>query len=347
MTGFCRWTCVLVVCLFAAGAGAQQDSSSLPQAPGVNTSGMSTSGVSASQAATVTGTVLDTNGGVVPGASAVLQGSALHSPQTTAANDNGSFSFYGVAPGTYRVTVSAPGFASWSSDNIVLNPGQFFILTGIQMKLTTVVTTVAAVTVEQIATEQVHDEEKQRAFGFVPNFYVAYDPKTAPMTTKLKFQLALRTLTDPVTLGGYVANATIYQAVRYPDYQEGWAGYGQRMGATFAGGYTNVIVGNALLPSLLHQDPRYFYRGAGTTKSRLLHALAFPVITRGDNGRNEFNYSGIGGDLAAGAIANAYYPENDRGPGLVVSSALIGAGGRIGNGLIQEFVLPKFTSRSK
>jgi len=332
-----RLMCALVVCLCAVAAAAQQIVS-IPPGPG---------GDNSSHTATITGTVQDTNDGVVPGATVVLKRSSSDDSQTATASDNGSFSFVQLLPGTYNVVVSQPGFGTWTSDDINLRPGQFFILTGIQMKLAVVVTTVTALTSEQIATQQVHEEERQRVFGFVPNFYVAYDQQTAPMTAKLKFQLAMRTLVDPVTVAGYVGNATIYQAARYPDYREGWTGYGQRLGATFAGGYSNVLIGDALLPSLLHQDPRYFYKGTGTTKSRVLHAIAFPVMTRGDNGRSEFNYSGIGGDIASGAIANAYYPENDRGGRLVIDSALIGAGGRIANGLIQEFVLPRFTSHSR
>jgi hypothetical protein len=102
-----------------------------------------------------------------------------------------------------------------------------------------------------------------------------------------------------------------------------------------------------VLPSLLHQDTRYFYQGTGTTKSRLLHAISSPFVIQGDNGRRQFNFSGIGGNLAAGAIANAYYPDKDRGVNLVVRSALIGAGGRMVNALAQEFLLKKFTSRRK
>ncbi len=123
------------------------------------------------------------------------------------------------------------------------------------------------------------------------------------------------------------------------------AGYGQRLGATFAGGYTKILLGDALLPSLFHQDPRYFYQGTGTTKSRLFHAMATPFVTRGDDGRREINYSDIIGDLASGAIANAYYPSQDRGAELVARSALIGIGGRMAFGIVQEFVLHKCTSR--
>ena len=140
-------------------------------------------------------------------------------------------------------------------------------------------------------------------------------------------------------------NAAIYQAADYPSYSQGAAGYGKRLGAAFAGGYSKILLGDAVLPSLFHQDPRYFYQGTGTTKSRLLHALSTPFITRGDDGRRELNYSNILDDLASGAIANAYYPSQDCGPGLVARSALIGVGGRMALGVVQEFVLHKWTSR--
>ena len=125
---------------------------------------------------------------------------------------------------------------------------------------------------------------------------------------------------------------------------QGSKGYGKRLGATFAGGYTNILIGDGLLPLLLHQDTRYMYQGTRTTKSRLLHAISTPFVIRGDDGRREINYSGIGGSLASGAIANAYYPDKDRGARLVVGGALIGVGGRMANAVLQEFFLRKFTS---
>lgn len=296
------------------------------------------------QDGTVVGTVLDTNGGVVPGASVNLQSSGYE--RTTTANEKGFFSFDRIQPDVpFQVTVHAPQFAAWTSKAVTLSPGQFYILPQITLRLEAVAVTVAAITPEQLATEQEHSEEHQRAFGFIPNFYVVYDRNTVPLTAKLKFRLALKALTDPVTIAGFALGTGIYQMGHYPDYQEGLKGYSQRLGATFAGGYTNVLVGDALFPVLLHQDPRYFYQGTGTKRSRLLHALSNGFITRGDSGRREFDYSGILGDLASGAVANAYYPASDRGTALVVRSALIGMGGRMVNGVIQEFLLRKFTVR--
>jgi hypothetical protein len=296
----------------------------------------------ASDTGTIEGTVLDVTGGAVPKATVALQSTNEH--RTTVANDDGFFKFDGVKPGTpVHIVVSASELKKWTSDEIVLQPRQSFILTGIKLAVAPVETSVTAATPEEVAAEQVKIAEQQRVFGVIPNFYVTYDKHPAPLTPKLKFQLAFRALMDPVTIAGFGINAGIYQAVGYPSYGQGAAAYGQRLGATFAGGYAKIMIGDAVLASLLHQDPRYVYQGTGTTKSRLKHAIGSAFVTRGDNGEREINWSDLGGDLAVGALQNAYYPAQDRGPGLVLRGALIGAGGRMALGVFQEFVLPKWT----
>lgn len=293
------------------------------------------------------GTALDGSGDVVPNATVILQSDAPGDIRHAVTQDNGFFKITQVKPGIpYHVIVNALGFASWTSNEITLAPGQSFIVTDIKLRIATVQTTVTAVTREELATQQVKAEEKQRMFGgLFPNFYAVYDLNAVPLTPKLKFHLAFKALTDPATFVGFGFNAAIYQASGYPSYRQGAIGYAERLGATFAGGYTNILVGDAILPSLLHQDPRYFFQGTGTRKSRLLHALSTPFITRGDNGRRQFNYSNVGGDLASGAMANAYYPSKDRGGWRVISSALIGTGGRMVEGVAQEFFFHKHTSR--
>ena len=301
------------------------------------------------EAGTLIGTVTDVSDTTVPGANVVLGGPAPSDRRTVVTNGNGFFVLNNVNPGIpYQVIASAVGYANWTSSTVTLKPGQYLEITGIRLQLAEVVTTVTAVdSPAEIAVEQVKVEERQRVFGVIPNFYVAYDPNSVALTSKLKFRLALRTSVDPVTFAGAAMIAGIDQAAAVPGYVQGAQGYGQRLGSSYANSFTNIMAGGAILPSLLHQDPRYFYQGTGTKKSRLLHALSNPIITRGDDGRRELNYSNIGGDLISGAIANAYYPEADRGVGLVYKDALIGAGGRAVNGLIQEFILRKFTSRAK
>jgi hypothetical protein len=198
-----------------------------------------------------------------------------------------------------------------------------------------------------LATEQVKVEEQQRVLGFIPNFYVSYDKNAAPLSAKLKFELALKVSVDPVTFAGTTFLALTNQAAHYPNYVEGMQGYGQRFGAIYANDLTDIMIGGAILPSILHQDPRYFYQGTGTTKSRLMHALSSPVICRGDNGHLEPNYSSLGGYLASGAIANAYFPESNRGVGLVLHSFAIDFSANVANGVLQEFVLRRLTPNAR
>jgi Carboxypeptidase regulatory-like domain len=327
---FFKYVCTVFVCLFAVTTTFAQQA--LPSAP---------------HTGTIVGTVEDVDGDTVPRARIVLDGPGQGDDRALVTQDNGFFKLDGLEPGVpYRVSVTAQGFSNWISNAVVLQPGQFFILSGITLRIRAVETTISVEPPEQIAVEQVKALEQQRILGFIPNFYVSYEANPVPLSAKLKFQLALRALVDPVTIAGFAVNAGIYQAADYPSgYQQGAKGFGQRLGATFAGGWTNVMVGDAILPSLLHQDPRYFFQGTGTTKSRLMHAISSAFVTKTDDGRQQINYSNIGGDLASGAIAYAYYPNRNRDAGLIVRSALIGAGGRIANSVLQEFLLHKITSR--
>jgi hypothetical protein len=136
-----------------------------------------------------------------------------------------------------------------------------------------------------------------------------YDSKDAvPLSTKLKFKLAMRVTVDPVTIAGVGFLAGMQQAGDTPNYVQGAKGYGQRFGADAADGVSDILIGGAVLPSLLHQDPRYFYQGTGTATSRLKHALISPFVCRGDNGKPQINFSSLGGDLASSALSNTYYP---------------------------------------
>ena len=299
---------------------------------------------------TISGTVVDTNNAIVPGATVVLQCPSPCKNESTISRDTGAFEFTNLTLGTpYEIAVSAIGFKDWTSASIVLTSQQStFILTNVQIQMSEAV---ASVTVyasqEQIATEQVHLEEQQRVLGVIPNFYVVYDSKNAaPLSAKLKFQLAMRVSIDPVTFAGIGILAGARQAGDTPNYVEGAKGYGQRFGAEAATGFSDILIGGAVLPSLLHQDPRYFYQGEGTNSSRLRHALFSPFICRGDNGRPQINFSSLGGDLASSALTETYYPDSNRGPRLVFGNFAIGTGERMVSAVVQEFVLRRLTPRA-
>ena len=296
----------------------------------------------------ILGTVVDVNGGPVTGATVALTGTDPSDRRTATASETGFFEFDGVKPRVpYVIVVSAGGFADWTSPAITLEPGQPDLLGTIQLRIATARTTVEVkYDPVEIATEEYKMQEKQRILGVIPNFYVAYDSNAEPLTTELKFRLALKVSVDPVTIAGIALISGFKQAGDTPHYREGAEGYGERFGATAADGFTDIIIGGAILPSLLRQDPRYFYKGTGTTKSRLRHAMLSPFIAKGDNGKWQPNYSSLGGDLASGAIANLYYPSSNRGAGLVFSNFAIGTAERVGAAIAQEFLLGKFTRRA-
>lgn len=297
----------------------------------------------------IAGTVTTEDGEVIPGATITLSGGAMTGLHAVS-SDNGQFQIRGVPAGKpFSLSVRAEGFAEWKSPaNIVLSPGQFDFLTNIQLLFeggAESVTVSASPT--ELAVEQVKLEEQQRVFGFLPNYYVVYTSNPAPLSSRLKFRLAYKVSIDPITFAGTAFLAGLDQAAHYPNYPEGAKGFGQRFGSIYASDFTDIMIGGAILPSLLHQDPRYFYQGTGSKRSRLFHALSTPIICRGDNGRAQPNISSLGGYLASGAIANTYYPQSNRGAGLVAHTFAVNVAADMANGVLQEFVLRRFTPSAK
>ena len=267
--------------------------------------------------ATLVGTVADVNGDPVPNATVILETPESNDRRTLVTSESGFFEFTDVKPDIpYQINVSAKDFADWTSPTVTI-----------------------------VATEQFKSEERQRVFGIIPNFYVSYESDPAPLTAKMKFKLALKVSTDPVTAAGVSLVSASRQVANTPKYGQGWGAYGERFGATAADGFSDIMIGGAILPSLLHQDPRYFYQGTGTTGSRMRHAMFSPFVAKGDNGKWQPNYSSLGGDLVSSALSNLYYPQGNRGAGLVFGNFAIGTAERIGASLAQEFLFGKFTRR--
>ena len=260
--------------------------------------------------------------------------------------EDGQFSFSGASPGPFQLTIAKEGFATQSISG-TLHPGETYNVPRIALALAPEKTEVQVVVPRvEIAEEQIKEEEKQRVLGFVPNFYVSYVPDAAPLNSKQKFELAWKTTLDPVTFVLTGAVAGVQQANNvFSGYGQGAQGYGKRFGADYADSVTNIFIGSAILPSLLKQDPRYFYKGSGSTRSRFLYAIANSVICKGDNGRWQANYSNVLGSLAAGGISNLYYPAQDRnGAALTFENAAIEIGASAAANLLQEFVIRKLTS---
>ena len=296
----------------------------------------------------VSGTVLDQSGAVSAGAEIRLTHEDQAADQEVTSGGNGQFLFANVAPGSFRLTVTSAGFTA-KEFSAALRPGETYLVPPIMLTvapaLTEVQVRVSPLTRVQVADIQIREQEKQRVFGFIPNFYVSYDHDAVPLNPRQKFRLAWKTMSDPFTGVGVAALAGVEQAANtHEDYGQGMQGYFKRMGATYTDALTSTFIGGALLPSVLKQDPRYFYKGTGSTRSRLWHALASPVICKGDNMRWQPHYSNVGGAFASAGISYLYYPESDHnGAGLVLQNSMIRLGEIAFEGVLQEFVVRRLT----
>jgi len=298
----------------------------------------------------IAGTVVDSSGAVVAGAQVKLSfvDPKMNSQALTVASDSdGQFSFFKVSPGDFKLEITSAGFEAKTYSG-TLHAGEVQTLPQIAMTVAEARTEVqVGLSQVEVATEEIKEEEHQRVLGVVPNFYVSYVPNAAPLDAKQKFQLAFRTIIDPFTFFVVGATAAIEQGQNhFAAYGQGAQGYGKRFGATYADTVTATLIGGAILPALLRQDPRYFYKGTGSVPSRGLYAIASAFICKGDNGKWQPNYSNVLGSLAAGGMSNLYYPEQDRnGAGLTMENAAIGLGATAIQNLFQEFIVKKLTPK--
>jgi hypothetical protein len=293
----------------------------------------------------ISGTVVDATGAFIVGARVSITHKDLSPNREVLSGDDGQFSFVNIPPGPFRLSITAPGFKTQTFTG-TLRPGEIYTVPQTTLAIATAVTEVrVAPTRVEVAEDEIKEEEKQRVLGVIPNFYVTYLPHAVPLSSKQKFELAWKTAVDPVNFGITGVIAGVQQAQNdFSGYGQGAQGFAKRYGASYADFVAGTFVGSAVLPSLLKQDPRYFYKGTGSKRSRILYALANAVICKGDNGHWQANYSSILGSLAAGGISNLYYPAKNRdGAELTFENALIGIGASAAANLLQEFLIRKLT----
>jgi len=189
------------------------------------------------------------------------------------------------------------------------------------------------------AEEQIKEQEKQRTLGIVPAFNISYRADAVSLTAGQKMNLAFHSAVDPVTFAAAFLVAGYHEALDDDTgFGWGWEGFGKRSGAAYLDAFDGTIIGNGILPAVLHQDPRYFRLGHGSKTHRLLYALATNVICKHDNtGKWEPNYSNVAGNIISGAISNFYYPSNESGFGETITNGLtVTAEGGLG-AIFQEF----------
>lgn len=297
----------------------------------------------------LSGTVVDRTGAVIAGARVTLTREDQSPAQEIVSGGDGQFSFGDVPPGPFQLITTATGFAAQTSSG-KLQAGETLHLAAITLPIASADTEVlvSPATNVEVAEEQIKVEEQQRVLKVIPNFYVSYIPTAAPLNARQKFELAWKTVVDPVSFLVIGAVAGVQQSQNsFPGYGQGAAGYAKRYAASYGDLVSGTLIGSALLPSLLKQDPRYFYKGSGSKRSRILYALANSVICKGDNGHWQTNYSSIVGNLAAGGLSNLYYPAEDRnGARLTFENAAIGIGATGAINVMEEFFVKKFIPKN-
>ncbi len=299
--------------------------------------------------ASIRGVVASKDGELFEGAhvALVLLGPGTPPARSQATDSDGAFNFADLPSGAFKLTISSSGFVDQTVSGF-LHQGEIFDARTIVLPMNSATTEVeVTASQEDIAVEQLHQEEHQRVLGIIPNFYVTYVPDAPPLTTRQKYALAWRSSIDPISWLANGAFAGMEQADNtFRGYGQGAQGYAKRFGAGYADSFISTMIGGAILPATFKQDPRYFYKGTGTVRSRVLYALANAIICKGDNGHWQFDYSGILGSLAAGGISNIYYPASSRrGVALTFEGTGLGiAGSSVGN-LFQEFLVRKLTPR--
>jgi hypothetical protein len=190
---------------------------------------------------------------------------------------------------------------------------------------------------KETAADQLKQQEKQRVFGVMATFNTTRNQDALPLSPGQKYQLFFKSATDPwpFLLAGVVGG--IGQAENSnPEWGQGVQGYAKRFGAGYSDYFIGNFFGNAVLPSMWHEDPRYFQKGTGSAKSRFLWAAASTVWCKRDNGGWGPNYANVAGNFIGVAIARVYYPPSDRTvSGTIQDGLTVNAEGIVGAEVIE------------
>lgn len=173
------------------------------------------------------------------------------------------------------------------------------------------------------AEEQLKQQEKQRVMGVMAAFNTTRNPDAVPLSSGQKFKLFFKSATDPWPFGLTAVVAGIGQAQdSNPEWGQGMQGYAKRFGAGYGDYFIGNLFGNAILTSLLREDPRYFQKGTGGFMKRFLWAAGSTVWCKRDNGTWGPNYANVAGNLIGAAIGRVYYPDSSRTVGDTITDGV-------------------------
>ncbi len=297
--------------------------------------------------AAIQGKVTDSSGASILGAVVTAEGMD-GTAHTTVTDAEGAFQISSLAPGKYKVKISASGLSDFTASAVAAPPNEppqpLVAMLPVAPSVTTVTVTLPP---EELAGEQVKQETQQRVAGVLPNYFVAYQKHAAPLSPKQKFHLSFKLLIDPATVGAVGITAGIQQSRNsYHQFGQGGEAYAKRFAAAYGTTATNLMITSVVADSLLHQDPRYFYSGEGTRKQRVWYAIESAFRARGDNGKWQPPYAGLVGTVAAAELSELYYPGSRTQRTLLGRSLMFHFAGLIGMNLGQEFLLKRLTSHT-
>jgi Carboxypeptidase regulatory-like domain len=292
----------------------------------------------------IQGTVTDSSGAPIFGAVVAVEG-ADGNRRMTATDVEGAFKMSSLAPGNYSIRISAAGLSDWTVENVrpSVNP-ESNLLNAVLQVAPEVTTVTVGVSTNEVAAAQLNQELKQRVLGIIPNYYVTYENNPAPLSSKQKFHLGLRTLVDPTTIAAAGITAGIQQSMNsYYQWGQGSQAYAKRFGAAYGTVATNLMITSVLAESAFHQDPRYFYSGQGTKGQRAWYAIESAFRVKGDNGKWQPPYAGVSGAIAAAEISQLYYPGSRTQYTLLGRALMFHFAGLVGLNLAEEFLFKKVT----
>jgi hypothetical protein len=292
----------------------------------------------------IQGTVTDSSGAPIFGAVAAAEG-ADGNRSMTVTDVEGAFKISSLALGNYSIRISAAGLSDWTAENVrsSVNPESNPVIAVLQVA-PAVTTVTVGVSGDEVAAAQLNQELKQRVLGVIPNYYVSYENNPAPLSSKQKLHLGLRTLLDPTTFAASGITAGIQQAMNsYYQWGQGSQAFAKRFGAAYGTVGTNLLITSVLAESAFHQDPRYFYSGRGTKAQRAWYAIESAFRAKGDNGKWQPPYAGVSGAIAAAEISQLYYPGSRTQYTLLGRTLMFHFAGLVALNLAEELLLKKVT----
>lgn len=309
------------------------------QLPATQTADLLTSAV-------IQGTVFDEGGGTVAKAAVTLTNIDTAETHTAESDSEGNYLFSALPAGSFTLLISSEGFTSFNQ-RITLLSNQTLQLPDVTLHLAAVSSnTEVTASKKEIAEAQMQSEVKQRLLGFLPNYYVVYFKDPAPLNAAQKMRLALRLSVDPVTFGlAAVQAANETNSKDYAAYGTGAEGFAKRYAAAYADGFIGTMIGSGLLHAALRQDPRYYYKGTGSVRARVLYALSWSFRCKGDNGKWQITYASLLGDIASSGISGLYDPKGISGS-QAVEYTLMSIASRGVNALFQEFLFKRVTTHT-